>query len=67
MASIIQPFKTILFGLAFSSSLRVNVFEATQIAHFFVTKLVLLNVGEKNAAKEKQIETIYSNILYSKS
>lgn len=53
MASIIQAFKTISFGFAFSLSLQVNVFEATPAAAFFEAKLLFLDVEEKNAAKEK--------------
>lgn len=58
MTSKIHPFKTILFGFAFSPSLRVNLFETTRIAHFFEAKLVLLHVGEKTVAKQEQIESI---------
>jgi nucleotide-binding universal stress UspA family protein len=58
MASKIQPFKTILFGFAFSPSLRVNVLETTRIAHFFGAKLFLLHVGEKTQQKSDQINEI---------
>lgn len=58
MAATIQPFKTILFGFAFSPSLRVNLFETTRIAHFFGAKLLLLHVGEKTPEKLEQIKSI---------
>ncbi len=64
MASKIQPFKTILFGFAFSPSLRVNVFETTRIAHFFEAKLVLLHVGEKTSAKQEEIDSILAQTEY---
>lgn len=58
MASKIQPFKTILFGFAFSPSLRVNVLETARIAKFFEAKLILLHVGEKSQEKSDQINEI---------
>lgn len=58
MASRIQPFKTILFGFAFSPSLRANLFETTRIAHFFGAKLLLLHVGEKTPEKLTKIDTM---------
>lgn len=50
-----QPFKTILFGFAFSPSLKANVFEAMRLAHFFGARLVFVHVGKKNAEKEAQL------------
>ncbi|MBT2160274.1 universal stress protein [Zobellia barbeyronii] len=58
MASELQPFKTILFGFAFSPSLKVNVIETARIAHFFGAKLILLHVGEKSSEKSNQINQI---------
>lgn len=58
MADKIQPFKTILFGFAFSPSLRINLFETTRIAHFFGAKLLLLHVGEKTPEKLAKLESI---------
>ncbi|MBU2995862.1 universal stress protein [Cellulophaga baltica] len=54
----ILPFKTILFGFAFSPKLEINVLETSRIAKFFNAKLLLLHVGEKTAEKELQINTI---------
>ncbi len=62
MQNNVHPFKTILFGFAFSPSLRVNVFETTRIAHFFNAKLILLHVGEKTDAKSAQINEILNAI-----
>ncbi len=56
-----KPFKTLLFGFAFSPSLHVNVMETARIAHFFNAKLILLHVGEKTLEKEKKIQELLSN------
>lgn len=62
MLNNIHPFKTILFGFAFSPSLKVNVFETTRIAHFFKAKLILLHVGEKSEEKSAKINQILNEI-----
>jgi nucleotide-binding universal stress UspA family protein len=62
MQNNLHPFKTILFGFAFSPSLKVNVLETTRIAHFFNAKLILLHVGEKTSAKLTNIEEIIEGI-----
>lgn len=59
-----NPFKTILFGFAFSPSLKINILETTRIAYFFGSKLILLHVGEKNQNKESEITTILKEIEY---
>lgn len=53
-----RPFKTILFGFAFSPSLNVNLIEANRVAHFFNARLILLHVGEKSKKKEEQINSL---------
>ncbi len=60
----VRPFKTILFGFAFSPSLMANVLETTRIAHFFKAKLILLHVGEKTKAKSEEINKILTQIEY---
>ncbi|MBU2948318.1 universal stress protein [Zobellia uliginosa] len=62
MASELQPFETILFGFAFSPSLKANVIETARIAHFFKAKLILLHVGEKSQKKSNQINAILGDI-----
>jgi len=62
MQNNVHPFKTILFGFAFSPSLRANVFETTRIAHFFNAKLILLHVGEKSEDKSTKITQILNEI-----
>lgn len=62
MQNKIHPFKTILFGFAFSPSLKVNVLETTRIAHYFDAKLVLLHVGEKTDEKTTKIDELLTQI-----
>ncbi len=57
-----RPFKTILFGFAFSPKLKINILETTRIAHFFNAKLILLHVGSKTFEKESKINEILSKI-----
>ncbi len=59
-----NPFKTILFGFAFSPSLRVNVLETTRIAHFFNAKLILLHAGEKTSEKSEKINSILNEVEF---
>lgn len=58
----IHPFKTILFGFAYSPSLKVNVLETARIAHFFNARLILLHVGDKTVDKLAKINEIISEI-----
>ena len=62
MPTELQPFKTILFGFAFSPSLRANVLETTRIAHYFNARLILLHVGEKTDGKSAKINEILTEI-----
>ncbi|WP_396591236.1 universal stress protein [Allomuricauda sp. R78024] len=57
-----NPFKTVLFGFAFSPTLKINVLETSRIAHFFEAKLILLHVGSKSEEKERKIHEILSHI-----
>lgn len=57
-----NPFKTVLFGFAFSPTLKINVLETSRIAHFFGAKLLLLHVGSRSDEKEHQIHEILSHI-----
>ncbi|MDH3698034.1 MAG: universal stress protein [Flavobacteriaceae bacterium] len=57
-----QPFKTMLFGFAFSPTLEINIMETSRLAHFFNSKLVLLHVGEKTADKAHRINGILDKI-----
>ena len=64
MTNAIQPFKTLLFGFAFSPTLEVNVLETSRIAHFFNAKLILLHVGEKTPEKQARIEAVLHKTEY---
>ncbi|MCW5514705.1 universal stress protein [Muriicola sp. Z0-33] len=64
MTNDIQPFKTLLFGFAFSPTLEANVLETSRIAHFFNAKLILLHVGEKTPEKQSKIDAILEKTLY---
>ena len=59
-----RPFQTILFGFAFSPTLKINVLETTRVAHFFEAKLILLHVGAKTPDKESKIKDILAQIEY---
>lgn len=58
MKEKIHPFKTILFGFAFSPKLQINILETTRIATFFNAKLILLHVGEKTEDKALELNAI---------
>lgn len=58
METKVKPFKRILFGFAFSPSLRANLLESMRIAHFFGAKLILLHVGDRSDAKMAALQEI---------
>ncbi|MGB5818783.1 MAG: universal stress protein [Saonia sp.] len=60
-----QPFRTILFGFAFSPTLKINILETTRIAHYFNAKLILLHVGEKTTEKADRIHELLEEIAYT--
>ena len=53
-----RPFKKLLFGFAFSPSLRANVFEVTRLASFLNASLVFVHVGSKTAEKEEEFNSV---------
>lgn len=55
------PFKTLLFGFAFSPTLEANISETTRLAHFFGAKLILLHVGDQTPEKTARINTLLQN------
>jgi len=59
-----RPFKTVLFGFAFSPTLEINIMETSRLAHFFNSRLILLHVGEKTADKAHKINGILDRIEY---
>lgn len=57
----VQPFKTLLFGFAFSPSLKANVYEAMRLAYFLNARLVFVHVGEKKKQKEALFQELLDN------
>ncbi|MDC0515582.1 universal stress protein [Flavobacteriaceae bacterium] len=53
-----KPFKKLLFGFAFSPSLKANVFEVTRLASFLDASLVFVHIGSKTDEKEQQFQNI---------
>ena len=53
-----NPFKTLLFGFAFSPSLKANVFEVTRLATYFNSQLLFVHVGKKTAEKERSFKSL---------
>jgi nucleotide-binding universal stress UspA family protein len=51
-------FKKLLFGFAFSPSLKANVFEVTRLASFLDASLVFVHIGSKTDEKEQQFQNI---------
>jgi hypothetical protein len=52
------PFKKLLFGFAFSPSLKANVFEVTRLASFLNASLVFVHVGTKTPENENYFNSI---------
>ncbi len=59
-----QPFRTLLFGFAFSPKLDINLMETARIAHFFGAKLILLHVGEHTPEKENRMVEVLAGVQY---
>jgi len=53
-----RPFKKLLFGFAFSPSLKANVFEVTRLTSFLNASLVFVHVGSKTAEKEEEFNSV---------
>lgn len=53
-----HPFKTLLFGFAFSPSLKANVYEASRLAMYFKASLIFVHVGKKTPKKEKVFQQL---------
>jgi len=49
-----QSFKRLLFGFAFSPSLKANVFEVMRLADFLKAEIIFIHVGKQTPQKEKQ-------------
>tara|TARA_B100001559_G_scaffold123034_1_gene103541 strand:- start:242 stop:1093 length:852 start_codon:yes stop_codon:yes gene_type:complete len=53
-----KPFKNLLFGFAFSPSLKANVYEVTRLASYFNANLIFVHVGEKTKEKEESFKNL---------
>lgn len=53
-----HPFKTLLFGFAFSPSLKANVFEVIRLASYFKASLLFVHVGEETAEKKRVFQLL---------
>ncbi len=54
----IKPFNVLGIGVAFSPNLKPNLYEASRLALFFKSKLVLIHVGEQSEDKIKTLKII---------
>lgn len=62
-----RSFEKILIGIAFSSSLKRNILEATRLSKMFNAKLIGVHADEKTAHKEKTLQDILKTIPHSES
>ena len=53
-----KPFKNLLFGFAFSPSLKANIYEVTRLASYFNANLIFVHVGEKTKEKEQSFKNL---------
>ena len=53
-----KPFKNLLFGFAFSPSLKANVYEVSRLASYFNANLIFVHVGEKTKEKEESFKNL---------
>jgi len=60
--SVMTHFSTILTGIAFSPTLKANVFETLRLGSILNAKVILVHVGKKNNEKEQQIAE-YCNVF----
>lgn len=59
-------FNTILTGIAFSPTLKANVFETLRLGELMNAKVILVHVGEKTVEKQKTLETYFNAFPNSK-
>ncbi|MBM1105190.1 universal stress protein [Aurantibacter crassamenti] len=62
MIENIQPFKSLLFGFAFSPNIKANIAETYRLASFFNAKLILLHVGAKTDDKQAKIYALLKEL-----
>ncbi|MBJ6368418.1 universal stress protein [Snuella sedimenti] len=57
---VLKPFKSIGIGVAFSPTLKANLYEAARLSIFFESKLFLIHVGEASEDKINMLHDILS-------
>lgn len=58
-----KPFNTIGVGVTFSPNLKANICEASRLALYFESKLVLIHVGEHTTDKENAFKTLLKRFI----
>lgn len=53
-----KPFHTIGIGVTFSPNLQANIFEASRLALYFNSKLILIHVGEFSEEKNEKFKEL---------
>jgi nucleotide-binding universal stress UspA family protein len=56
----LQEIRKILIGIAFSPSLKVNLFETIRLSNMFNAQLIGVHVGKKSKEKEEQLQKLLS-------
>ncbi|NQX86991.1 MAG: universal stress protein [Flavobacteriaceae bacterium] len=62
----LKSFNTIGIGIAFSPNLKANICEASRLALFFQSKLVLIHVGEESDEKISTLKSFLQPFLKAK-
>ncbi|AOW19613.1 universal stress protein [Urechidicola croceus] len=57
-----QQFNKVLIGIAFSPSLKANLFEAIRFCNMFNSKLICVHVGKKSIEKEAQLKQLFNQV-----
>jgi len=60
-------FRTILTGIAFSPTLKANIFETLRLGEFMDAKVVLVHVGRKTVEKEQELQSYFNHFPNSKN
>jgi len=56
----LNSFNKVLIGIAFSPSLKSNLFEAIRLANMFEAQLICVHVGKKTHEKDKELANIFN-------
>ncbi len=66
MANVSAPYKTLLFGFAFSPNLEANLHEVTRLGRFLGARLYLLHIGDRTPEKEARLQALLASIPHEK-